>query len=431
MKKYLTIKQAKKLGEGDVDLRGWCYRERGSKKLRFIVLRDAEDIIQCVIEKDTVSEDEWKTAEDIRLESSFTVSGHIKPDERAPGGFELQVKEIKPVTLCSDYPITKDQSTEFLLDVRHLSIRSRRLGAVMRIKSTILQAFREFYYSEGFFEAPMPILQPSQCEGGSTLFEVKYYKDKTYLSQSWQLYAEAVSHSIERIFAISPAFRAEKSKTSRHLSEFWMAEMEATWYELPELLESMEKCVYSIVQRVLEKHRADLEVLERDISKLEKVKLPFPKITYTEALKILKEKGGMDVVWGKDLRTIEEDKLMEFFDSPVLVTHYPREIMAFYKPADKDDPKTALCVDMLAPEGYGEICGGSQRDMDVEGMKAQLIRDGEDVSNYEWYFDVRKYGGVPHSGFGMGVERVVSWICGIDNIKDAIAFPRTMLRFKP
>ena len=276
------------------------------------------------------------------------------------------------------------------------------------------------------------MLQPNQCEGGSTLFEVKYYDEKTYLSQSWQLYAEAGIFSLEKIYNMGPTFRAEKSKTSRHLSEFWMAEMEAAWMNLDDITEIAKEEIQFILKEVLENNKKDLEQLNQDIKKLENIyKSEFPTITYTEAIDILKQKEKMDIKWGKDLRTIEENKLMDHFKTPVVVTNYPLEIMAFYKPKDPKNPKTALCFDMIAPEGYGEIIGGSQRSQDIDEMTQRLKVMGEKIENYDWYFDLRKYGSVPHSGYGVGVERVIAWICGTDNIKDTIPFPRTILRYKP
>jgi len=427
----ISIQEALDEGNEEVALHGWVYRERGSNVRKFIVLRDSSNVIQCVLQKEDFSEEEWKRIDKLSIESSVEIFGTLKKDERAPTGYEVAVKKINIIQTAEKYPITKDQSSEFLLDMRHLWVRSRRLTAVMKIRGTVMQAFREFYDKNGFVEMEPPILTPTACEGGATLFEVKYYNNKAYLTQSWQLYAEAAIFALEKIYCVSPCFRAERSKTSRHLSEFWMAEMEAAWMELPDLLKSAEECVAHIVMRVVEKNLAELELLGQDIKKLEKVKTPFPKITYTEALKILNEKEGLKIPWGKDLRTIEEDSLTKHFDRPVIVTNYPKEIMAFYKPQDPKDPKTALCFDMIAPEGYGEIIGGSQRETNVEDLKKWLRKQGEKIENYEWYFDLRKYGSIPHSGYGLGVERVVAWLCKLDNIKDAIPFPRTMLRFKP
>jgi asparaginyl-tRNA synthetase len=296
----------------------------------------------------------------------------------------------------------------------------------------VVGAIHTFFRDRGFYEYDAPVLQPNQCEGGSTLFEVKYYEDKTYLSQSWQLYAEAGIFALEKIYNMGPTFRAEKSKTSRHLSEFWMAEMEAAWMDLSDVATIAKEEVHYILDQVLEKNKKELEVLGQDITKLETIAAAeFPTITYTEALRILKEKEGMDIEWGKDLRTIEEDKLMNHFKTPVVVTNYPLEIMAFYKPKDAQDPRTALCFDMLAPEGYGEIIGGSQRSTDIAAMTERLKQMGESVQNYQWYFDLRRFGSVPHSGYGLGVERLVAWICKTENIKDTIPFPRTLLRFRP
>lgn len=430
--KFISIKDAMKKGSGKVSVRGWVHRERGSNKVKFLVIRDAENIIQCVIKKEKFDEKKFAEADKIQVECSVEITGAIKADKRAPTGFEIDVDDFTVVGWSESYPITKDQSPEFLLDNRHLWLRSRKMNAIMRIRSTYIFAREEFFQKKGFYRFDPPILQPNQCEGGSTLFEVKYYKDKTYLSQSWQFYAEAAVSSLEKIYDTAPTFRAEKMKTSRHISEFWMVEMEAAWMELKELTEFAKEEIRHCLKKVIEKHEEDLKSLGQDVGKLKKIaKKPWPTIKYRQALKILKEKAKMDVHFGKDLRTIEEDKLMKHFDTPVVVTHYPKEIMAFYKPRDPENPDEALCFDMLAPEGYGELIGGSQRSMDVEQMKQDLKKQGENPSDYEWYFDIRKYGGVPHSGYGVGLERVLSWICKLDNIKDAIAFPRTMLRWKP
>ncbi|MFH1849417.1 MAG: asparagine--tRNA ligase [archaeon] len=428
---YISIQDAIKKGKGTVELRGWVYRERGSNKIRFIVLRDSTNIIQLVIKQESVSESVWKDAEKSAIETSLLVKGTIKEDKRAVTGFEVDVKELTVVGESQTYPITKDQSTEFLLDKRHLWLRSRKLTAVMKVRSTVFGAIDSHFRGSGYHEMPPPIFTPNACEGGSTLFTVKYFDDKAYLTQSWQLYAEAAVFALEKIYCISPCFRAERSKTSRHLSEFWMAEVETAWMDLDGLAKQGEELVAFIVKEVVEKNASELEILGQDIAKLKKIKAPFYRKTYTEVLKILKEKDGLDIPWGKDLRTVEEDKIMKHFDRPLIVTHYPKEIMAFYKPADPKDPKTALCFDMLAPEGYGEIIGGSQRDVDLNSLTEALKKEGEKPESYDWYLDLRRYGSVPHSGFGLGVERVVSWLCKLDNIKDAIPFPRTMLRKSP
>ncbi|MEK6961021.1 MAG: asparagine--tRNA ligase [Nanoarchaeota archaeon] len=427
---FTSIQRAMDIGSGDVEIRGWVFRERGSQAMRFIVLRDSSNTIQCVVKKDAVPEAVWNTAQDARIEASIEVHGEIKPDTRAPTGFEVTVKDLKVVGPSHEFPITKDQSPEFLLDQRHLWLRSQKLTAVMKIRSTVFGAIDEYFRMNGYFEIQSPVFTPNACEGGATLFEVKYFDDKVYLTQSWQLYAEAMISALERIYCIGPCFRSERSKTSRHLAEFWMTEMEAAWADLREVSNHAEGLVCHVFKRVLECNRKDLAILQRDIKKLEAIKPPFKRMTYTEAIDQLK-KQGHEVEWGKDLRTTEEDDLVKGCNTPIIVTNYPKEIMAFYKPADPADPKTALCFDMIAPDGYGEIVGGSQRETDIDALIKGLKDQGEKVDNYQWYLDTRRYGNVPHAGFGMGVERVVAWICGLDNIKDAIPFPRTMLRKTP
>lgn len=429
---FLSIKDAMEKGEGEVSVRGWIYRERGSNKLKFVVLRDSSNIIQCVISKDEVGEENFSLADKLQIEASIEINGEIKKDERAPTGYEILVKSFKIVGESHEFPIQKDQSPEFLLDVRHLSIRSRKLSAILKIRSAYVQAREQFFMQEGFHRFDAPILQPTQSEGGSTLFEVKYYDTKLFLSQSWQLYAESAVQSLEKIYNFGPTFRAEKSKTSRHLSEFWMAEMEAAWFNLKDVSEFAKKELKYCIKYVAENCKDSFEILQQDTSKLiEMCSKEWPTLKYREVLKLIKEKDNIDVPFGKDLRTEEEKAIMQHFDTPVVVTHYPVEAMAFYKPRDPENHDEALCFDMLAPQSGVEIVGGSQRSMDIEDMKKRLEAEDEDPSNYEWYFDLRKYGGVPHSGYGVGTERVITWICGIDNIKDAIPFPRTMLRYKP
>ncbi|MBN2156026.1 MAG: asparagine--tRNA ligase [Candidatus Lokiarchaeota archaeon] len=431
MKKFITIKDAMKKGTGDVHIRGWVYRQRASNKFVFIVVRDESDIIQCVIKKEK-SPEIYEEAVKLTIESSIELSGVIKEDERAPTGYEIQVKELNIFQIAEPFPITQDQSTEFLLDNRHLWLRSRRMTAILKIRHTVVGAIHDFFRKRGFYEFDAPVFQPSMSEGGATLFEVKYFKDKVYLSQSWQLYAEAGIFALGKIYNVGPTFRAEKSKTSRHLTEFWMCEMEAAWMKLDGAVQLAKDEIRFILKRVLRDNKQDLEILERDIKLLEKyAKVKYPTIKYADALKLLNEEYVMDVPWGKDLRTLEEAKIAEHFQCPVVVTHYPTDIMGFYKPPSPENPKEALCFDMLAPEGYCEIVGGSERSLLVDNMMERLKAEGEDPQNYDWYFDLRKYGSVPHSGYGVGLERVVSWICGIDSIKDAIPFPRTMLRKTP
>ena len=429
--KYITIEEALNKGSNKVNLRGWVYRERKSNKFVFIVLRDESDIIQCVISKEKNPE-VFNRAENLTIESSVKVSGELKKDDRAPTGYEVTVSDLEIIHIAEPFPITEHQSPELLYDNRHLWIRSRKLNAILKIRHTVVGAIHEFFRSNGYYEFDAPIFQPSQSEGGATLFEVKYFDDITYLSQTWQLYAEAGIFSLGKIYNMGPTFRAEKSKTSRHLSEFWMAEMEAAWMQLDEVTEVAKDEIRFIVKQVLKHNKKELEVLERDNKLLEHyAEAEYPTIKYSEVLEILNTKYKMKVPWGKDLRTVEEAKIADHFKVPVVVTHYPTEIMGFYKPPSEENPKEALCFDMLAPEGYCEIVGGSERSLLVDDMIKRLKADGEDPKKYEWYFELRRYGSVPHSGYGVGVERVVMWLCGIDNIKDAIPFPRTMLRKSP
>ncbi len=431
-KDFISIAQALEKGKGSVAIRGWVHRERGSNEVKFVVLRDASDIVQCVIKKENFSAAQWKAIDKVQIEASMTIHGEIKEDKRAPTGFEIQVSEFEIIGESDKFPITKDLNEELLGDRRHLWLRSRKMTAVFKIRSTVFDAIHEFYKEKGFYEFHTPIIIPGGAEEGPTLFELNYFGKKAYLTQTWQLYAEAALFALEKIYTTAPTFRAEKSMTSRHLTEFWMHEMEVAWIGLDELMDYAEGLVKHIVKRVLENNKKELEILERDTKKLEPtIKKKFPRITYDEALKTLKEKCKMNVPWGKDLRTVEEEKLLEIYDTPIFVTNYPKELMAFYKPRDPKNPKTAKCFDLLAPEGNHEIAGGSERDTDVEELKKSLEAVGEDIKNYSFYLDTRKYGSIPHAGFGLGTERVVKWICGLDTVKDAIAFPRTPSRFTP
>jgi len=434
--RFISIKEAIKRGKGNVALRGWVYRERGSNQLKFIVLRDSTDIIQCVIDKDKISEKEWEDADKLLVESSVEVEGEIKEDKRAPTGYEVKVGRLNVVHFAEKYPITKDQSIEFLADNRHLWLRSRKMTAILKIRSTVFGAIHEYFRKKGFYEYQSPIFQSVQCEGGSTLFNVPYFGNKgVFLAQTWQLYAEPAIFSLEKIYTIEPAFRAEKSKTSRHLTELWMCEMESAWARFDDIINYGEELIKHIVKKVLDENKEELNILERDAKKLEPtIKKKFPRITYDDALRLLKDKFRINIEWGKDLRTNEEDKLSELFDTPVAVTRYPKKVKAFYMKEPDDSPNKKPVVngvDFIAPEHYGEIIGGSERESDIEKIKKRLKEEGEKVEEYEFYLDTRRYGSVPHGGFGLGVERIISWICGLDNIKDAIPFPRTMTRFKP
>ncbi|MDD9953764.1 MAG: asparagine--tRNA ligase [Candidatus Woesearchaeota archaeon] len=429
----MTIQDAIEQGTGDAQLRGWIWRERGSNKMKFLVLRDSSNIIQCVCKRDDFSDEQWDAIDKLQVEAAVELEGTLKKDDRAPTGVELTVKKLTIVGASDTFPITKDQSTEFLADNRHLWLRSRKMTAILKIRSTVFGAIHDYFRSNGFYEYQSPIFQSVQCEGGSTLFNVPYFgQEGVFLAQSWQLYAEPAIFSLEKIYTMAPSFRAEKSKTSRHLTEYWHAEMEIAWANFDDVIDVGEGVLKHITKTVLERNKLDLEVLERDISKLEPVtKKQFPRMTYDDALKILKDKCDMDVEWGKDLRTVEEDKLSELYDTPIIVTHYPKKVKAFYMKEAPDNKEVVHGVDFIAPEGYGEIIGGSERESDLESIKERLKEMGEDVKEYEFYLDTRKYGSVPHGGFGMGTERVIAWICGVENIKDTIPFPRTMLRWTP
>jgi asparaginyl-tRNA synthetase len=420
------------LSDKEVKIRGWIHRTRSSGKIVFALIRDSTGIIQVTIIKGTASDSDFDDAQRALVESSVIVAGTVREDNRAPSGYEIQAKSFDVVGFAEPFPITKDQSPEFLLDNRHLWLRSRHLTSALKIRHTVVGAIHEFFRSRGYYEFNPPILTPTAAEGTMTLFEVKYFDDLMYLSQSWQLYAEAGIFALEKIYDVAPTFRSEPSKTPMHTAEFWMCEMEAAWMKLDELGQVAKDEVRFIIKKVLEENQEELELLERDTEILEKYAAEkYPTITYTEVLDILRDEHDIDIPWGKDLRTIEEAKIGDHFEVPVVVTHYPKDIMAFYKPPDPKDPKTALCLDMIAPEGYREIIGGSERSTDIEQMRQDLHKKEAGTGDYEWYFDLRRFGSVPHSGYGLGLERVVAWVCGLDNIKDAIPFPRTMTRIRP
>jgi len=430
--KFISIQEALNKCKGNVTIRGWAYREVKMKDKMFIVLRDSSNIIQCVIKKEIISGKEWQDLQKVLVESSIELDGTVREDKRAPTGYEVDVSTIKVIGYAEPFPITKEINEELLLDRRHLWLRSRKMTAIMKIRSTVFEAIHEFYHTRGFYEYQSPIFQAVQCEGGSTLFEVKYFDTKTYLTQTWQLYAEPAIFSLEKIYTIAPTFRAEESKTSRHLTEFWMHEMEVAWASFKDIQDYSESLIKHIVKKVLEKNRQDLEILGRDVKKLEPtMKKSFPRITYDEALKLLKEKFKLDISWGKDLRTLEEDKLSELYDTPIIITNYPKEVKAFYMREDEKNSKVVHGFDCIAPEHFGEIIGGSEREPDLEKLKKRLKEMGEKIEKYSFYLDTRRYGSVPHGGFGMGVERLLAWICGLENIKDTIAFPRTINRVTP
>lgn len=421
----IPIKQALEEKDGSkVSVRGWVFRKRELKEKVFIVIRDSSGIIQAVFPASD------KEAQKVTIESSVKISGKLRKDERAPAGFEIAGDKIEIVGLAEVFPIGKDLSDEFVMDMRHLWVRSREIQNALKVRSTVFGAIHEYFRGKNFYEVQSPNFTPSACEGGSTLFKVDYFGKEVYLTQSWQLYAEALIPVLEKIYCIAPSFRAEKSHTSRHLTEYWHAEMEIAWAGLDEIIKHAEELISHIAQKVAKENKDELEFFKRDPKDLLKIKPPFPRITYDEAFKIIK-KARMDFKWGNDIRTLEEKEIVKHFDKPVFVTHYPKEAMAFYKPADPKNPKVALCFDLLAPEIGFELIGGSERDLSIEEMKKSLKAQGEKVETYGWYFDTRKYGAVQHAGFGLGVERVVQWLCKIEHIKDTIAFPRTLNRFSP
>ena len=431
---FLSIKEAMKKGSGKVAVRGWVHRERGSNKMKFIILRDSSDIIQIVLDRKDF-EKQWNEIDSLQIESSLEIIGEIKKDERAQNGYEIKAKKLKIINLSHDFPINKSLNEELLGDRRHLWLRSRKMIAIMKIRDTVLSTIREHWRKKGFYEFNTPSIIGTQCEGGSSLFKVDYFGKELYLAQTWQLHAEPGIFGLEKIFTIQPSFRAEKSKTSRHLTEYWHAEMEVAWENFEYLQNDAEELVKEVVKTVLEKNKGELETLKRDKNKLTPtIKKKFPRISYTESLKILKNKSDMAIKWAKDLRTIEEDKLSELYETPIIITDYPKKVKAFYMKESEKHPKegkTVLGFDMIGPEKYGELIGASQREENIQKLKENLKVSGENPEKYEFYFDTRRYGSVPHGGYGLGVERLVAWICGLSTVKDAIPYPRTMTRFYP
>jgi len=417
----------------EVTLKGWLYNRRSSGKVHFLLVRDGTGICQCVASKADLGDEAFTAADRLGQESSLDVTGTVREDRRAPGGFELALKSFHVYSLAVDYPIApKDHGVAFLLDQRHLWVRSARQHAILKIRSEIESACRDFLHSRGFVLFDSPILTPNACEGTTNLFEIDYFGDrKAYLTQSGQLYQEAGAMAFGRVYCFGPTFRAEKSKTRRHLTEFWMVEPEVAFYTLQEDMALAEQFVSSIVARVLDRRRQELEVLERDVSILENAAtLPYPRIAYDEAIVRLNAKG-LKVTWGDDLGGDEETALSADFDRPVMVHRYPVQCKAFYMKSDPAHPQVALCVDMLAPEGYGEIIGGGQREDDYETLRGKILANGLPLEPFAWYLDLRRYGSVPHAGFGMGIERAVSWICGLHHVREAIPFPRMMERIEP
>jgi len=424
-----------------VHIRGWLAQKRSSGKIKFLILRDGTGYVQCVAFVKDVSPELFERCAHLPLESSLAISGTVRADERSVGGHELSLERLEIIHEAEDYPIQpKEHGVEFLFDQRHLYLRSRTPQAVLRVRHEVVQACRDFFYERGFVHIDTPILTPAACEGTTTLFETDYFGSKAYLAQSGQLYLEPACMAFGRVYCFGPTFRAEKSKTRRHLTEFWMIEPEVAFLELDGLLRLAEEFVSTIVGRVLERCAEPLRFLKRDLSVLEATRPPFPRLTYEEAADLLTapeaqaemvEAGAPPFVRGSDLGAFDETLLTRRYDRPVMVTHWPADIKAFYmQPAD-DDPSKVLCVDLLAPEGYGEIIGGSQRIHDHDLLLSRIREHGLPTEAFQWYLDVRKYGSVPHSGFGMGIERLVTWLCGIPHLREAIPYPRQIHRLYP
>ncbi|HUA36539.1 MAG TPA: asparagine--tRNA ligase [Candidatus Binataceae bacterium] len=417
----------------DVELRGWLYNKRSSGKIHFLQLRDGTGICQCVATLNDLGPELFAAADHMGQETSLVVTGAVRADKRAPGGYELGIKSLRIVAASSDYPITpKDHGVAFLLDHRHIWTRSSRQHAILRVRSEVEAACRDFFHARGFVLFDAPVLTPTSCEGTTNLFELDYFGErKAYLTQSGQLYAEAGALAFGKVYTFGPTFRAEKSKTRRHLTEFWMVEPEVAYFELDDDMHLAEDFVSFIVRRVLERRATELATLERDITKLKPAaETPYPRISYDDAIERLKKKG-MTVKWGDDFGGDEETALSEEFDRPVMVHRYPTVCKAFYMKQDPTRTDVALCVDMLAPEGHGEIIGGGQREDDYETLRNKILAQNLPLEPFEWYLDLRRYGSVPHAGFGMGIERMTGWLCGIHHIRECIPFPRMMERLEP
>lgn len=427
-----TISEVYKYVDQEVKIGAWIANKRSSGKIAFLQLRDGTGFIQGVIVKTDVPEEVFQEAKSVTQESSVNVTGKVQKDERSPLGYELLVTNIEVIARAVDYPITpKEHGTEFLMDNRHLWLRSRRQHAVMKIRNEIIRATYEFYNEQGFVKVDPPILTGSAPEGTSELFATKYFDEDAYLSQSGQLYMEAAAMALGKVFSFGPTFRAEKSKTRRHLIEFWMIEPEMAFYEHEDSLKVQEEYVSFIVQSVLKNCSLELKTLGRDTSKLENIKAPFPRISYDDAIKFLNEKGFDDIKWGDDFGAPHETAIAESYDKPVFITHYPKAIKPFYMQPHPDRDDVVLCADLIAPEGYGEIIGGSERIHDYDLMKQRLEEHHLEMDAYKWYLELRQYGSVPHSGFGLGLERTVAWISGVEHVRETIPFPRLLNRLYP
>jgi asparaginyl-tRNA synthetase len=435
-----TISEIGKHEGQTVTIRGWLYNLRESGKLLFPQFRDGSGIIQGIVPKNAVTPEVFDAIKTLTQESSVIVEGKVRADKRAPGGYELDVANVQVVQRVPEsdpYPITpKEHGTDFLMEHRHLWVRSQRQAAILRVRAEIIKAARDFFDERGFTLTDPPIITPAACEGTTTLFPVDYFEDKAFLTQSGQLYVEATAMALGKVYSFGPTFRAEKSKTRRHLTEFWMVEPEVAYAQLDDVMELAEGLIAFIVKRCLEKRRVDLQTIGRDVSKLEKVEPPFPRISYDDAVRNLQEghaQGKLEskFEWGGDLGSPDETYLSAQFDKPVMVHRYPAKVKAFYMEPDPQRPELALCVDVLAPEGYGEIIGGSQRMASHELLLQRIHEHGLPEEAFKWYLDLRKFGSVPHGGFGMGIERAVAWICGLEHVRETIPFPRMLYRLYP
>jgi asparaginyl-tRNA synthetase len=432
MAQRISIIDAKDHVGEEVTIGVWLTDKRSSGKIAFLQLRDGSAFFQGVVHKNDVSEEVFEAAKGLHQETSFWVTGVINEDTRSHFGYEIQVSNIEVVGESEDFPITpKEHGIEFLLDHRHLWLRSRRPYAIMHIRNEVIRATYEFFNNEGFIKMDAPILTGSAPEGTTELFKTDYFDHDAYLSQSGQLYAEAGAMAYGKVFTFGPTFRAEKSKTRRHLTEFWMIEPEMAFTTQDESLKVQERYIAYLVQNVIDHCEYDLKLLDRDIDQLRKyTTVPFPRISYDEAIEML-QKGGFDSKWGDDFGAPEETYISDQFEQPVFIMNYPKSIKPFYMKPHPDRDDVYLCADLLAPEGYGEIIGGSERETDYDALKEQIEKKGLDLSEYEWYLDLRKYGSVPHSGFGLGLERAITWICKLDHLREAIPFPRMINRIKP
>ena len=430
----VSIENISRLEGKEVTVQGWLYNLRQSGKLLFPIFRDGTGLLQGIVAKKAVAPEVFALTRELTQESSLIVRGTVRADSRAVGGYELDVTQlelVQGVPVEEPFPITpKEHGVEFLMNHRHLWLRSQRQHAILRIRHEISKACRDYLDGEGFILVDTPILTPAACEGTTTLFETQYFDDKAFLTQSGQLYSEATAAAFGKVYCFGPTFRAEKSKTRRHLMEFWMVEPEMTFATLDDVMELAERFVTFVVRRVLANRRQELETLGRDVSRLEKIEAPFPRISYDEAVEILRRKGSA-FEWGGDFGGTDETLLSEEFPKPVMVHRFPAAIKAFYMEPDASRPEVALGVDMLAPEGYGEIIGGGQRISDRDLLRRRIQEQDLPEETFDWYEDLRKYGSVPHAGFGMGIERVVAWVCGLEHVRETIAFPRMLYRLRP